>query len=82
MGRDNNSMVIPDALKLRGEENYPTWKQTMRDWVEAHDLVKYIHATAIAPEYVDEFATTPPDPEKLRVWKEWIGGDAKIRMAI
>jgi len=47
--------LLPNGMKLKGEENYTAWKEIIKDIAVANRLRYYIHAKGKAPKYVDKF---------------------------
>ena len=47
--------LLPDSMRLKGEENYTAWKEAIEDIAVANGLRRYIHKKGKAPEYMDEF---------------------------
>ena len=47
--------LLPDDMRLKGEENYTAWKEAIEDITVANGLRRFIHAKGKAPKYVDEF---------------------------
>ena len=46
---------LPESMKLKGEENYVTWKEAIEDIAIINSLRRFIHEKGRAPLYIDEF---------------------------
>jgi hypothetical protein len=57
MGENNGGgrNLLPEGMKLKGEENYVVWKEAIKDLAIANGLCRYIHKKGRVPEYADEF---------------------------
>jgi len=73
--------LLPDGIKLKGEENYVAWKEVIEDIAVANRLRRYIHKKGKAPKYVDEF-DKKADKTKLVVWLIWEARDSSIKIII
>ena len=47
--------LLPDSMKLKGEENYTVQKEVIEDIAVINRLRQYIYKKGKAPEYMDEF---------------------------
>ena len=47
--------LLPDGIRLKGEENYTTWKEAIKDIAIVNGLRQYIHKKGKVLKYVDEF---------------------------
>ena len=81
-----SGLVLPNSQKLKGEENYTQWVRAIESIADQFDLHKYYHPDAPAgPERINEFTIKSNDTEglaKLKVWKDWISQEAKMRQNI
>ncbi len=73
--------LLPDGMKLKGEENYTAQKETIEDIAVVNGLRQYIHKKGKAPEYVDEF-DEKADETKLAAWQTWEAGDSSMKIII
>ena len=73
--------LLPDSMRLKGEENYTAWKEAIKDITVANGLRRYIHKKGKAPEYMDEF-NEKADKTKLAAWLTWEAGDSSIKLII
>ena len=46
--------LLPDGMKLKGEENYTAWKEAIEDIAITNGLRQYIHKKGKVLEYVDK----------------------------
>ena len=70
MAGDSGKGQLPDGMKLKGEENYAAWQESMTNLAVSHDLLRYIHAKGKAPKEVDEFSNRPIEFKELKQWKD------------
>ena len=69
-------------MKLRGEENYQQWKNTIENVARVHGLRKFYHSKApLPPKFVDEFDDGVSQKEFLE-YDDWAKGDAKMKLCI
>jgi hypothetical protein len=54
-------------MKLKGEENYNSWRAAIENIAKSNGLRRYIHKKGKAPKEVDEF-DDDVDPEELQKW--------------
>ena len=47
--------LLPNGIKLKGEENYTAQKEVIEDIAVANRLRRFIYVKGKAPKYVDEF---------------------------
>ena len=47
--------LLPDGMKLIGEENYTVWKEVIEDIAIANGLRRYIYKKGKVLKYVDKF---------------------------
>ena len=59
--------LLPDGMRLMGEENYTAWKEAIEDIAVANRLRRYIHKKRKAPEYINEF-NEKANETKLAAW--------------
>jgi hypothetical protein len=81
----STSIHIPEAMKLKGEENWIQWKEKIISITKASDIYKYIHPKAMLakPEFVDEYDDdSKATLAQLLAWKEWDKGDAQMQLAL
>ena len=81
MGKSSNKNQLLKSLKLKGKENYVTWKEAIINLASLNNLHYHIHKKGRAPEYVNKFSDKV-DSDKLRTWLEWDLGDLSIRIII
>ena len=68
ISKSNSSKnLLPDGMKLKGEENYTAWKEAIEDIAITNGLRRYIHKKGKAPEYMDEF-DEKANETKLAAW--------------
>ncbi|POS82933.1 hypothetical protein EPUL_005300 [Erysiphe pulchra] len=81
-----NSLILPGSQKLKGEENYTQWVCAIKNIADQFDFQRYYHPDVPpGPERVNEFTVNPVSKEglaKLRIWKEWVSREAKMRQAV
>jgi len=73
--------LLPDSMKLKGEENYIAWKEAIEDIAVVNRLRQYIYEKGKSPEYMDEF-NEKADETKLVVWLAWEARDLSIKIII
>ena len=73
--------LLPDSIKLKGEENYTTQKEVVEDIAVANRLRRYIYKKGKAPEYVDKF-NKKADKIKLAVQQIQEARDLSIKIII
>ena len=82
----SSTLILPGSQKLKGEKNYAQWVRAIESIADQFDLHKYYHPKAPAgPSRVDEFSIKIDDEkeqQKLKIWKEWVAQEAKMRQAI
>jgi hypothetical protein len=76
----STSFHLPDALKLRGEENCDQWKENLINVARSNGISKYISERYKPPEFVDEFGDIVDD-KALKLWNDHERGDTQMRMA-
>ena len=47
--------LLPDSIKLKGEENYTIQKEVIKDITVINRLKQYIYKKGKAPKYIDKF---------------------------
>jgi len=47
--------LLPNGIKLKGEENYIVWKEAIEDIAIVNRLRRYIYKKGKAPKYIDKF---------------------------
>ena len=47
--------LLPDGMRLKGEENYTAYKEVIEDITIINGLRQYIYKKGKVPEYIDEF---------------------------
>ena len=47
--------LLPDSMRLKGEENYTAQKEVIEDIAVVNRLKQYIYKKGKAPKYMDEF---------------------------
>ena len=47
--------LLPDGIRLKGEENYTAWKEVIEDIAVANRLRHYIYKKGKVLKYIDEF---------------------------
>ena len=60
-------LQLPEGMKLKGEENYNSWRAAIENMAKSNGLRRYIHEKGKAPKEVDEF-DDDVDPEELQKW--------------
>ena len=73
--------LLPDGMKLIGEENYTVWKEAIEDIAVVNGLRRYIYKKGKAPEYIDEF-NKKANKTKLAVQQIQEAGDLGIKIII
>jgi hypothetical protein len=77
----NIKVMLPEAQRLKGEENYAQWVEAIRDIIFANGLDQHIHERAIPPKQVDPYDPEVPEAEKL-LWRQWSMGDRSTMIVI
>ena len=77
----NSKNLLPDGMKLKGEENYIAWKEAIEDITVVNGLRCYIHEKGKAFKYVDEF-NEKADETKLAAWQICETGDLSMKIII
>ncbi len=62
------ALLLPEAHRLKGEENYVPWREKIINIAKSNSLIKYIYKRGKAPEEVDEFANNVNE-KKLETWQ-------------
>jgi hypothetical protein len=71
---DAAALRLPPERRLKGEENYATWKKDMMNIARASGLKRFLLYDPTKPEIEDNKSATE---EEARAWREWEMGDAK-----
>ena len=51
----SNKNLLPDNMKLKGEENYTIQKEVIKDITVVNGLRQYIYKKGKVPKYIDKF---------------------------
>jgi hypothetical protein len=81
MESSSSKNLLPNSMRLKGEENYIAWKEVIKDLVVANSLRHFIHKKGKAPKYIDEF-DEKANEIKLAVWQAWETGDLSMKIII
>lgn len=76
-----NILQLPASMRLKGEENYPFWKEQMTILIQSLGLFNYIDSLYAIPTKVDlnDFKISQDDRDR---WTTYRNEDAKARLAI
>jgi hypothetical protein len=77
MANHNTSLHLPEAMKLKGDENYPDWKEKVLNIAKSNGIAKYVHEKYKAPPEVDEFDEKASE-EAVKLWQAHEAGDANM----
>ena len=56
ISKSNSSKnLLPDGIRLKGEENYTIWKEAIEDITVINRLKRYIYKKGKAPKYINKF---------------------------
>ena len=47
--------ILPNSIKLKGEENYIAWKEVIENLAITNKLKHFIYKKGKAPKYIDKF---------------------------
>ena len=73
--------LLPDGMRLKGEENYTAQKEAIEDIAVANGLRRFIHVKGKASEYIDKF-NEKADETKLAAWLTWETRDLSMKIII
>ena len=73
--------LLPDSIKLKGEENYTVQKEVIEDIAIINGLKRYIYKKGKVPKYIDEF-DEKANKIKLAAQQIWEAGDLSIKIII
>ena len=73
--------LLPDSIKLKGEENYIIQKEVIEDIAIINRLRQYIYKKGKAFKYIDKF-NKKANKIKLVVQQIWEAGDLNIKIII
>ena len=75
------SLYLPANRKLKGQENYATWKKDMMHLIGSNGLIPYFGEDPYKPEEVDVFSAKV-SLEARNKWLAWKTGDSKAMMVL
>ena len=78
----DGSLYLSSNLKLTGEENYSTWKNSIINLALIHDLSDHFHPLAPEPPAKINIFDKKLKAEDIEEYKAWAKKDAKMKLII
>ena len=76
----SSSWLLPPGMRLKGESNYPVWKEAFLDRANGKHLLRHLREDDKVPKEVEDIDDS--DPVATKLWQRWSSNDYNMKTMI